>query len=150
MTSPSVNTHRRKSLNIWRQSMVFFTLIALGGHLSFLQVVAWTGMVIIRTPEQGFSQAFASTFSGNQPCCVCDVVKHLQASEDHDSQDPDRPAPNAPLEKIVKQSLNMINDDHVVIFPCVEFFQLTPAEPLLRLSNDAPEPPVPPPRPTHT
>ena len=159
MTMPSVTVRpemkrrrddQRKSLTIWRQLMVVFALMALGGHLSFLQIAAWTGMVIVRTPEQGFAQALASTFSGDQPCCVCNVVQRLQSADAHDGPEPDRPAPHAPLDKIVKQSMSVIDDDHAVLFPCVVFVPLTWAEQVLRLPNDIPEPPVPPPRLIHT
>ena len=159
MTMPSVTVRpemkrrrddQRKSLTIWRQLMVVFALMALGGHLSFLQIAAWTGMVIVRTPEQGFAQALASTFSGDQPCSLCHVVQRLKAADDLDTQKPDRPAPHAPLDKIVKQSMSVIDDDHVVLFPCVVFVSLTWVEQVLRLPNDKPEPPVPPPRLIHT
>jgi hypothetical protein len=155
MTMPSVTVRpemkrprddQRKSLTIWRQLMVVFALMALGGHLSFLQIAAWTGMVIVRTPEQGFAQAVASTFSGDQPCSLCHVVQRLKATDDLDTQKPDRPAPHAPLDKIDKPSKSVIPNGDTILFPSVVFVRLTWTEQIQRPPNDVPEPPVPPPR----
>jgi hypothetical protein len=159
MTMPSVTVRpemkrrrddQRKSLTIWRQLMVVFALMALGGHLSFLQIAAWTGMVIVRTPEQGFAQAVASTFSGDQPCSLCHVVQRLKAADDLDTQKPDRPAPHAPLDKIDKPSKSVIPNADAILLPSVVFVRLTWTEQIQRPPNDVPEPPVPPPRLIHT
>jgi hypothetical protein len=62
-------------------------LSLVGGHAAGLQVVAWTGMLIARAPGAGISSAVRSTFSGRDPCQLCQVVRALTGM--------DEPAPAA-------------------------------------------------------
>lgn len=62
--------------------MAFFALRLLGGDLAVLQVVAWSGMIVARTTEQGVAAAVESTFDGEHPCPLCKALKTAQETED--------------------------------------------------------------------
>ena len=48
----------------------------LGGHWAVLQTVAWVGMVIENVETESLPTALQKTFSGENPCALCQVVKH--------------------------------------------------------------------------
>ena len=54
-----------------------------------LQSYAWTTMLSDRIPEQGLSQAFASTFDGGHPCEHCLTAEKIQT----DRQESDESTP---------------------------------------------------------
>lgn len=45
-----------------------------GGHVGLLQCVAWAGMLIDRLPQRGWNDALKSTFSGAEPCSLCNAI----------------------------------------------------------------------------
>lgn len=53
----------------------------LGGHWLALQSVAWMGMVISFAKEESLVGALEKTFSGENPCQLCHVVKEGQSEE---------------------------------------------------------------------
>ena len=62
------------SFHAVRSTRFISTLLCLAlvvGNAASLQVIAWIGMVTMRTAEQGLSAAVSSTFSGRQPCRLC-------------------------------------------------------------------------------
>jgi hypothetical protein len=60
-------------------------VMATGGHWILLQSVAWVGMAIHFTQEDGFSVALQKTFDGKHPCRLCKVVEEgRKASPQHE------------------------------------------------------------------
>ena len=129
--------------------LVLLALVAMGGHVSVIQIAAWTGMIISRTPEQGFTHAVASTLSGEQPCTVCNAVKHLQATQDPaaDGTAPATPQPDATvIKKMAKQPMAIDEAAADALAASVHALRPTWPGPAPRLSSHMPAPPVPPPR----
>jgi len=54
------------------------------GGLDLLQLVAWTGMVVVRCQQQSLSASISTTFDGAHPCPLCRMIAKSR------SQDPDR------------------------------------------------------------
>ena len=46
-----------------------------------MQCVAWTGMLIERSAERDFASAVSSTFSGAEPCVLCEAIADFQDDE---------------------------------------------------------------------
>ena len=63
--------------------------LSLGTHWSFLQSVAWVGMVVQYSHETTITEALSNTFDGRHPCKLCKFVESGKASEKkQDSQKP--------------------------------------------------------------
>ena len=56
-------------------------IVAVGGHWTFLQGVAWTGMMIRFSQTDTVAEAISKTFDGNHPCGLCKAVSHGKKSE---------------------------------------------------------------------
>ena len=54
----------------------------LGGHWAVLQSVAWAGMVLKYAQQESISSALDKTFSGENPCSLCEVVRSGKESEE--------------------------------------------------------------------
>lgn len=54
---------------------------SIGLHWAFLQVVAWTGMVISYSQEATLSQAVSETFDGKHPCALCKRIAEAKHAE---------------------------------------------------------------------
>lgn len=78
----------------WLRSCLCYGLIVIltGGHLAVLQTIAWAGMLTTRTMATSWSEATASTFSGDAPCELCKAVAQMKAAEQPNA--PDRAPPN--------------------------------------------------------
>jgi hypothetical protein len=61
--------------------LLLISLRLLGGDSGVLQVVAWTGMLVSRAPEQGIAAAVESTFDGEHPCPLCVAIKKSESKE---------------------------------------------------------------------
>ncbi len=90
-------------LRLLRQFKRALTVVALLGfllgtqaHLGLLQMTAWSSMLLSRAPDQGIEQAIESTFSGEEPCCLCKVV-----AEQSEQPEPDE-APQLPFRSELK------------------------------------------------
>lgn len=55
--------------------------LSLGLHWSVLQSVAWTSMLVERTQATTFRVALQTTFDGQHPCKLCQVVRAGTSSE---------------------------------------------------------------------
>lgn len=53
----------------------------IGLHWSFLQSVAWVGMVVSYSHESGIGKALEKTFDGKHPCCLCKAIAEGKKSE---------------------------------------------------------------------
>ena len=71
--------------------MALLLVLSLGLHWAVLQTVAWTGMLVRYTRDNGLSRAISMTFDGRHPCALCKVVQKGQAED----QQPDRPLPSS-------------------------------------------------------
>ena len=55
---------------------------SIGLHWAFLQVVAWTGMMISYSQDRPVTEAVADTFDGQHPCKLCkQIAKEKQAEK---------------------------------------------------------------------
>ncbi len=55
--------------------------LTLGLHWAVLQSVAWTSMLIERTQNGSFVEAIQTTFDGQHPCKLCQVVREGKSVE---------------------------------------------------------------------
>jgi hypothetical protein len=53
--------------------------VAVGAHSVILQIGAWSGMILVRSQTMPVSEAVATTFDGQHPCCVCKAIQQDQA-----------------------------------------------------------------------
>jgi len=83
-----------RRLHRWGILLLVLTLVS--GQTAGLQLVAWTGMLIARTQDQGWAVALRTTFDGNHPCCLCKVVKVLDAADSDATPGPEVPKPDKP------------------------------------------------------
>lgn len=56
-------------------------MISIGLHWSFLQSVAWVGMIVSYSQTDSLSVALEKTFDGRHPCKLCHFVKDGQQQE---------------------------------------------------------------------
>jgi hypothetical protein len=59
---------------------------SIGLHWTFLQVVAWTGMVLTYSQEVPVTEAVVKTFDGKHPCSLCKEIakgKHSEKETDY-------------------------------------------------------------------
>jgi hypothetical protein len=118
--------------------IVICSLLALGGK-PVLQSIAWVGMIVTYSQEQGFAQAVADTFSGERPCSLCNAI----AESDEDGAP--TPSPRADQVRLEATASLPIDFERLLLVG-------TDAQPMPRLEpSDActaweREPPVPPPR----
>lgn len=53
----------------------------LGGPLMILQCVAWGGMAVRYSAEDGLVQGLTDTFSGERPCALCECIETRTGEE---------------------------------------------------------------------
>jgi hypothetical protein len=61
--------------------LVAMLTLTLGFHWTFLQSVAWVGMVVNYSRDSSLKAAFTKTFDGQHPCCLCKLVQEGKKSE---------------------------------------------------------------------
>ena len=121
--------------------MTFFALRLLGGDLALLQVVAWTGMIVTRTSQEGVQGAVVSTFDGEHPCKFCKALAAIKTPGKNET-----PLPDGSLVKLKPKDMLRTGDLAIAtpVLPCLApgliDFEMT----LLATRGDAPD--VPPPR----
>ena len=62
---------------------------SIGLHWAFLQVVAWTGMVISYSQGAPLSAALVKTFDGKHPCKLCKNIAESKRAEKQSDTDLD-------------------------------------------------------------
>ena len=75
-----------------------------GSHLAVLQAIAWTGMFVTYSAEDGLSAGLKDTFSGKKPCPMCKAIKSAQKAESDETKSAPGPGANT-LEKLAKEML---------------------------------------------
>lgn len=115
-----------------------------GSHLAVLQMVAWTGMLVTYSAEDGLSAGLKDTFSGKKPCPMCKAIKSAQKAETDEAKG--APGPGATtLDKLAKEMLAGQIPRGITHFPGRDKEpEFLPVHPMVS-RGDAP--PVPPPRP---
>ena len=65
------------------KSLLAFTacLYLSGSHLAFLQLVAWSGMLVSYSAESGLAEGMRDTFSGEKPCSMCKAIATVRSQE---------------------------------------------------------------------
>ena len=106
---------------------------SIGLHWTFLQIVAWTGMVVTYSQDAPLGEAMAKTFDGKHPCCLCDEIAKAKTSE--------RKAEFTL--KLSKLEFPRIADA-IVLYPPSAFVELRTRDQSAKLLTHAP--PTPPPR----
>lgn len=53
----------------------------MGGHWLVLQLIAWSGMMVSYTQQDGFAQGIEKTFDGTAPCPLCHMVEEGREKE---------------------------------------------------------------------
>lgn len=63
----------------WRHLVVALGLVhLLGGPVMLLQGVAWLGMLVSYSAEDGLVRGVTDTFSGERPCALCLKVREME------------------------------------------------------------------------
>ena len=110
---------------------------SIGLHWTFLQIVAWTGMVVTYSQDTPLGEAVAKTFDGKHPCCLCKEIANAKTSE--------RKAEfNLKLTKLEFPRVC----EALVLYPPSAFVELRARDQSSKLLTHAP--PAPPPRTLHS
>jgi hypothetical protein len=64
-----------------RMLLVIALASSIGLHWAFLQVVAWTGMVVTYSQTAPVSEAVAKTFDGRHPCKLCKEIANAKKTD---------------------------------------------------------------------
>ncbi|MDB6069313.1 MAG: hypothetical protein JWL81_484 [Verrucomicrobiales bacterium] len=123
--------------------MPLLALRLLGGDLAMLQIVAWTGMIVTRTVDQGLAAAVESTVDGEHPCPLCLAVKAAKQAEE-------KPSPVSPDSLVTKLKLKDVQRTEDLVIPCPQPAAALSPAPIRHLAAIPRDlrgaPPVPPPK----
>lgn len=114
-----------------------------GSHLAVLQVVAWTGMLVTYSKEDGFSTGLKDTFSGAKPCCMCKAIRSAQKAETDETKGAPGSGANS-LAKLAKEMLAGKIPSGIVLIPSPAKKPEFPTGGTMCARGEPP--PVPPPR----
>ena len=121
--------------------LALLCLRLVGGDTALLQMVAWTGMVLSRSSQQGVEQVVQDILEGKDPCELCKVLKKSDLHENGEV-----PLPGGLVVKI--KSNELIPSDNLE-FPPIPWRDRAaiacPAPPCGLLVCLRTAPPVPPP-----
>ncbi|MCB1096502.1 MAG: hypothetical protein KDN22_13075 [Verrucomicrobiae bacterium] len=85
---------------MFRFSVTVLTALSIGFHWTLLQCVAWVGMAIAYTGEDGsLVSGLSRTFDGQHPCSLCKAVESGVRSEQ------EQKSPTLPVSELVKTKL---------------------------------------------
>lgn len=76
-----------------------------GAHLAVLQVVAWTGMMVVYSGQDGLKSGVAETFSGEKPCPLCKVIAKAKSQDLPENNQ--APGPDKGAAKLLKELVPM-------------------------------------------
>jgi hypothetical protein len=80
-----------------QSATVALLVLSLGLHWTFLQTIAWSGMLFNYSQDVGFSRAVSMTFDGDHPCSLCKVVEAGKAQEQQQQEEGVTPLPDLKL-----------------------------------------------------
>ncbi len=114
-------------------------LLLIGGHWGFLQVIAWTGMVIDYSHHMSVPTAVVKALDGNDPCALCKTISAATANDQRDSA-----IPFQSLIKIAKADAVLAPHHITTINPVVcQQFTSAPAIPPHSFRGEPPQrPPI--------
>ena len=116
-----------------RLLVVLALLVSIGGHWALLQSVAWTRMIIERTPEASFAGAVKDTFEGGHPCAFCKRIEDGKQKE----QQPEKVTTIAKIDLLLERR-------PVAVLPPFARFEFSSL--VVHAPSRVECPPVPPPR----
>ncbi len=64
-----------------RLAIVTALAFSIGLHWTFLQSMAWVGMVVSYTHAEGVTAALEKTFDGKHPCALCKAIAEGKQAE---------------------------------------------------------------------
>ncbi len=74
-----------------RLLLILTLACSIGLHWSFLQSIAWIGMVVKYSQDATVAQALTKTFDGNHPCALCKAIaKGKKSEKNSDSITPEK------------------------------------------------------------
>ncbi|MFC4991208.1 hypothetical protein [Rubritalea tangerina] len=110
---------------------------------ALLQSYAWASMLNQRVPEQGLSEALASTFDGEHPCEHCLTVQEIQNTQ----QDAGEETPLPPSFQLGNFKLTQLNNTELRLPPPPRAIRIPiHFEHVLHATDFSPQVPTPPPR----
>ncbi|WP_193214388.1 hypothetical protein [Luteolibacter marinus] len=110
-----------------------------GGPYLLVQSIAWAGMLVRYTQQDGLLKGTIDTFSGDKPCALCCKIAD---SKRHDrGETPALPAGATKLLELIPVTVVTVSPPRFTAAPAVTFAGLDPA-----LDEGGQSPPVPPPR----
>ena len=59
-----------------------------GGHYGVLQLVAWSGMIVEYTTQEGLIEGARQTFDGKHPCQLCISIKQAKENDHKEPRSP--------------------------------------------------------------
>jgi hypothetical protein len=129
----------------WILATVMMAMLACGSSAS-VQVVAWAGMLVSRTVEQGWTTAVDTTFDGNHPCSMCLAAASLKQVEAGSlPQRPEKGDPT-PIGKSVKKIDSPVASFTTLGTSATDVAVLTTVPPVAMGPSFCPSPELPPPR----
>lgn len=114
-----------------------------GSQLAFLQVVAWSGMLVSYSAENGVTDGLRDTFSGQKPCSMCKAISAARIQEE--TGEGKQPVLPRGMDKIWTEMLPAGEWFRVKRVPLAHL-EVGHAPPCLPIDSDGSRPPVPPPR----
>jgi hypothetical protein len=114
--------------------VVLALTVSLSAPWTFLQSIAWTGMLYSYTKEAGFSRAVSMTFDGEHPCPLCKAIEKGRAQEREQDGNTTRPSEELKLDLPI-EGFAFHHPPHPAV-PSYGFNRLG-------VANRAPEPPPP-------
>jgi hypothetical protein len=128
-----------------RCAAVLMALALVTGHAAGIQLIAWMGMFADRVQSQPVADAFASTFDGRHPCCLCHVAREL--GDAGQATAGGRNAPKVPDQVLVKKpEMNRAEACGIVVAVAPGAPLVWPRDECGFLPHRDPEPATPPPR----
>lgn len=74
-----------RRFGIWFCALAVFQV--LGGPLAALQTIAWVGMAVTYSQDDGVGSGIAKTFDGQHMCSLCKAIAKKRESEQKDLAD---------------------------------------------------------------
>ena len=67
----------------WPKILIALALASsIGLHWTFLQALAWAGMIVTYSQEEPLGKAVVKTFDGEHPCKLCKQIAKSQQNEE--------------------------------------------------------------------
>jgi hypothetical protein len=121
-------------IRVVKIAAVVLLSLSLGLHWAVLQSVAWTSMLVERSQTTSFRTALQTTFDGQHPCKLCQVVRAGKSAE----KQSEALVKLAKLDSSLPEPANLLPAHPRRVTPT--------SSPVLRAKSREDAPPLPPPR----